>query len=151
MVIIQAPTRNDLSRFASIINPVMDNNTHETAHRADRHQKDLERKEPEPELLHDPSKIVFQTNHIRRYILASYWVVIFLALPLWWYTTSIERLSLPSSRVYAQSEKELRFPITVLLENFRNDQNLQGLLHERSWKALDITVRNLADVGTFIQ
>jgi hypothetical protein len=36
----------------------------------------------------------FQSNGTRRSIIASYWAVILLTLPLWWYTTSIERLPL---------------------------------------------------------
>ncbi|KAL1741921.1 phosphatidylinositol-glycan biosynthesis class S protein-domain-containing protein [Schizophyllum fasciatum] len=61
--------------------------------------------------LKDPSKIHFQTNYVRRIIIASYWLVIFLGLPLWWKTTSIERLSLPHSRIKTLSDKSLRFSI----------------------------------------
>ncbi|PCH35059.1 hypothetical protein WOLCODRAFT_139716 [Wolfiporia cocos MD-104 SS10] len=57
--------------------------------------------------------ILFESKTVRRYILASYWVVIILALPLWWTTTSIERQSLPTSDVLSRQSKELVFPVHV--------------------------------------
>ncbi|KAG9221676.1 hypothetical protein CCMSSC00406_0005589 [Pleurotus cornucopiae] len=65
--------------------------------------------------LRDPSTIFFQFDNVRRTIIASYWIIIILALPLWWKTTSIERLSLPSSRVRNQASKELRLPVHIQL------------------------------------
>ncbi|THH21162.1 hypothetical protein EW146_g339 [Bondarzewia mesenterica] len=62
------------------------------------------------------SRLSFEQTKLRRTILASYWTVVLLALPLWWYTTSIERLSLPVSRVNSQRDKELRFPLRVELD-----------------------------------
>ena len=44
-------------------------------------------------------QLSFQSTTTRRGILISYWVVILAALPLWWYTTAIERLSLPRGKV----------------------------------------------------
>ncbi|OSD05225.1 hypothetical protein PYCCODRAFT_1432983 [Trametes coccinea BRFM310] len=61
----------------------------------------------------DPAQLCFENVRTRRLIIASYWVVVLLAIPLWWKTTSIERLSLPTSRVRAQRSKELRFPVNV--------------------------------------
>lgn len=49
----------------------------------------------------DLSKLFFQSSTTRRRIIASYWVVIILAIPIWWRITSIDRLSLPESRVSA--------------------------------------------------
>ena len=49
----------------------------------------------------DPSKLPFESTRTRRWIVASYWAVILLAVPLWWKITSIDRLSLPESRVRA--------------------------------------------------
>ena len=108
----------------------------------------------------DPSKVFYQGDHIRRSILVSYWIVIILALPLWWYTTSIERLSLPSSRVYAQAEKDLQFPVKIELEIPAPAKNgpslatqLQELLNERifrapqKWKGIDIHVSSKRHVG----
>ncbi|KAI5887108.1 uncharacterized protein SCHCODRAFT_02640756 [Schizophyllum commune H4-8] len=69
--------------------------------------------------LKDPSKIYYQANHVRRLIIASYWLVIFLALPLWWKTTSIERLSLPQGRIGALGDKNLRFDIGISVPNGR--------------------------------
>ncbi|KAH7907289.1 phosphatidylinositol-glycan biosynthesis class S protein-domain-containing protein [Hygrophoropsis aurantiaca] len=63
--------------------------------------------------LRNPSSIPFESAKTRRYILASYWVIILLAIPFWWHTTSIERLSLPADRVRSQLNQELRFPIIL--------------------------------------
>ncbi|KAI0355923.1 hypothetical protein OH77DRAFT_1511316 [Trametes cingulata] len=64
----------------------------------------------------DPAQLCFESVRTRRLIIASYWAVVLLAIPLWWKTTSIERLSLPASRVYAQRGRELVFPVEVNLE-----------------------------------
>jgi phosphatidylinositol glycan class S len=110
--------------------------------------------------LSDPSKLFFQRDYIRRSILASYWVIIIFALPLWWQTTSIERLSLPSSRVYAQAERELVFPVKVKFEvptTVKNDSSLatqlQELLDEQilraphRWKGIDIHISSKGHAG----
>ncbi|CAL1699248.1 unnamed protein product [Somion occarium] len=47
----------------------------------------------------DPSKLTFESVFTRRKILAAYWLVVLLAVPLWWKYTSIDRLSLPEARV----------------------------------------------------
>ena len=47
----------------------------------------------------DPSKLPFESVGTRRRIIASYWLVVLLSIPLWWKATSIERLSLPGHRV----------------------------------------------------
>ncbi|KAA1472038.1 hypothetical protein DENSPDRAFT_896001 [Dentipellis sp. KUC8613] len=64
----------------------------------------------------NPSKLLFEQPKIRRIILASYWAIVILAIPLWWTTTSIERLSLPAARVHAQEDKQLHFPLHVEFE-----------------------------------
>jgi GPI-anchor transamidase subunit S len=117
---------------------------------------------PGPDTLRDPSKLSFQADRTRRLILGAYWLVIFLALPLWWHTTSIERLSLPSSRVFAQAETELRFPVHVELdesyfgENVRSlASGLQKLLSTQSahspdrWNGIDVHVRPSQETGQF--
>jgi Phosphatidylinositol-glycan biosynthesis class S protein len=43
--------------------------------------------------------IPFQLPKTRLRIVASYWLIFILGLPLWWITTSIERLALPVERV----------------------------------------------------
>lgn len=48
---------------------------------------------------YDIPTISFQSPNIRLKIVASYWLVFILGLPLWWITTSIERLALPVERV----------------------------------------------------
>lgn len=65
----------------------------------------LERRQPE---------LAFESTTARRSIMASYWVVILLALPLWWTTTSIERQSLPASRVFSQQGREVLSLMLVL-------------------------------------
>jgi hypothetical protein len=47
------------------------------------------------------------TSVIRRRILASYWLVVLLAIPLWWWATSIERLSLPENSIRDISKQEV--------------------------------------------
>ncbi|KAI0258289.1 phosphatidylinositol-glycan biosynthesis class S protein-domain-containing protein [Gloeopeniophorella convolvens] len=66
-----------------------------------------------PATLKDPSTLLFEQTGVRRKILASYLAVVLLALPLWWSTTSIERLSLPTLRVDSLSSKELHYSINV--------------------------------------
>ena len=65
----------------------------------------------------DDKRIFFQSKKVRWSILAAYWAVIILALPLWWTTTSIQRLSLPTSRVDHLSRKSLRFPVDIVLDS----------------------------------
>ena len=61
---------------------------------------------PEPPV--DLSKLTFETATNRRRIVTAYWLVVLLAIPLWWKTTSIDRLSLPDSRVHALANKQVR-------------------------------------------
>lgn len=109
--------------------------------------------------LRDPSRLFYQLDYNRRLIIASYWAVILCALPLWWYTTSIERLSLPSTRVYSQTGKELRFPVDVHLDASitRSDASLlhqlQHLVDELvrhapdRWKGLEVRFSSKPDSG----
>ena len=64
----------------------------------------------------DPSKLFFQKDNTRRAIIIAYWFLIILALPLWWYTTSIERLSLPSYHVHQQAKNQLQLPVRICLK-----------------------------------
>ncbi|KAF8649614.1 hypothetical protein AX16_005704 [Volvariella volvacea WC 439] len=93
----------------------------------------------------DPSKLFHQHSFTRRLIIASYWLVILAAVPLWWRTTSIERLSLPTSRV--RSSKPLFIPVTIQLDT--QDDSLvkplrEALSHHTSqseiWKDLNYRV-----------
>jgi phosphatidylinositol glycan class S len=54
------------------------------------------------------STLSFQQPGVRQVIFLSYWLVVFVALRLWWSTTSIERLSLPESRVQNQATRTVR-------------------------------------------
>ena len=76
----------------------------------------------------------WSSNHVtapmcRRTIIASYWLVVFLALPLWWYTTSIVRLALPAARVTFHAQNSLRLPVRLHFENSPVD--LQPLLNTK--------------------
>ncbi|KIM86728.1 hypothetical protein PILCRDRAFT_815979 [Piloderma croceum F 1598] len=104
-----------------------------------------------PSSLKDPSKICFESTQTRRLVLGSYWAVVLLALPLWWYTTSIERLSLPSSRVLGLFERDLRFQLHLQLntEGYKDAavvaRDWQGILDQRTalggrWEGLDVYV-----------
>ncbi|KIM46880.1 hypothetical protein M413DRAFT_16477 [Hebeloma cylindrosporum] len=71
---------------------------------------------PPTSTLRDPGTLFFQKDGIRRSIISSYWAAIILSLPLWWYFTSIERLTLPSSRVQQLAQQHLTLPISVCIE-----------------------------------
>ncbi|KAG6820272.1 hypothetical protein H0H93_003103 [Arthromyces matolae] len=73
----------------------------------------------------DPSQLFFQSNSVRRSIIKAYWIIIILALPLWWHTTSIQRLSLPSSRLLSQTQDGLRIPVRIRLPAGLDRQGLQ--------------------------
>ncbi len=57
--------------------------------------------------LKEPSTLPFEQPRIRVRILTSYLLLVVLGLPLWWSTTSIERLSLPTFRVDTLGSKEV--------------------------------------------
>ncbi|KAJ3891189.1 phosphatidylinositol-glycan biosynthesis class S protein-domain-containing protein [Lentinula edodes] len=94
----------------------------------------------------NPSTLFFQSDPIRRYIIASYWVLVALALPLWWTTTSIERLPLPTSEVLAQAQKKLEIPLEICLDSaFLNQvSSIQDSLHHAS-PYLDVQMNNGQD------
>ncbi|EPQ52232.1 hypothetical protein GLOTRDRAFT_80455 [Gloeophyllum trabeum ATCC 11539] len=75
----------------------------------------------------DPSELSFESSFLRRCILAAYWVVVLLAMPGWWQTTSIERLSLPTSQVLAQAKREISFPLNIYLSSNADDTDLNAL------------------------
>ncbi|OCB84913.1 hypothetical protein A7U60_g8135 [Sanghuangporus baumii] len=60
--------------------------------------------------------VSFQSDRTRRTILLSYWIVVLLAIPLWWSTTSIARLRLPEERVSNLHSRKLKFPLRATLE-----------------------------------
>ncbi|KAK7039552.1 GPI transamidase component PIG-S [Favolaschia claudopus] len=105
---------------------------------------------PDGTSLRDPSRLFYQSDSIRRLIIASYWLFIIAAIPLWWHITSIERLSLPTARVHAQAANHLRFPVQIQLENVQDSSistSLQKLLDDRIHKShgLDVQVRQQSD------
>lgn len=97
-------------------------------------------------------KLPFEQTKVRRTILISYWIVVLLAVPLWWYTTSIERLSLPVSRINSQRGKELKFPLHVKLDTSAAGLDAEALSRDvqaafdvaaSSFRHLDIQVSAL--------
>ncbi|GLB42327.1 putative phosphatidylinositol-glycan biosynthesis class S protein [Lyophyllum shimeji] len=101
-------------------------------------------------LARDPSKLFFQADHVRRSIISAYWLIIILALPLWWHTTSIERLSLPTVRVTEQTRHGLRIPVSVGLERDPDvsisasqlQNSVDALVRKtpQRWEGLDIRI-----------
>ncbi|KAF9530240.1 phosphatidylinositol-glycan biosynthesis class S protein-domain-containing protein [Crepidotus variabilis] len=72
--------------------------------------------QPPPTSPRDPSKLFHQKDSLRRSIVAVYWTVIVLSIPLWWTTTSIQRLSLPFNGVREQAYRTLELPISICLD-----------------------------------
>ncbi|KAF7344519.1 GPI transamidase component PIG-S [Mycena sanguinolenta] len=106
---------------------------------------------PDGTKLRDPSSLFYQSEYIRRLIIGSYWLVIIAAVPLWWHITSIQRLSLPTSRVRAQAGNQLHFPVQIQLEGIQDASlpaSLQRLVDDRirrspqAWKGLDVKVND---------
>ncbi|KAI0754377.1 phosphatidylinositol-glycan biosynthesis class S protein-domain-containing protein [Daedaleopsis nitida] len=107
----------------------------------------------------DPARLCFESDRTRRYIISSYWLVILLAIPLWWQTTSIDRLALPASRVQAERQREVLFPVTVNLEGKDGEDASHTARMVQSWlqlgedaaleNAINITVTagNLSDAA----
>ena len=105
--------------------------------------------------LRDPAKLFYQTDKTRRSIVIAYWSIIILAAPLWWYTTSIERLSLPSRHVHQQAENHLQLPVRICLQTV--DERLLGSvrtsfadnisLEPQRWRGLAVDVFGKADCG----
>lgn len=96
----------------------------------------------------DGERIFFQSWKVRWSILAAYWAVIVLALPLWWTTTSIQRLSLPTSRVEDLARKDLRFPVDIVLDSSSgvNTKDLSAKLQSLINARLSSDVRAWLDV-----
>ena len=110
---------------------------------------------PQLPSLRDPAKLFYQTDKTRRSIVIAYWSIILLAVPLWWYTTSIERLSLPSHHVHQQSENHLQLPVRICLQTV--DEHLSGSvrtsfadnisLEPQRWRGLAVDMFGKADCG----
>lgn len=74
--------------------------------------------------------------------MAAYWIAILLAVPLWWRTTSIQRLPLPDARVYEQAGKSVSIPVRLCLEGSVESLSvrLQKALQVRVPEGLDVVV-----------
>ena len=109
---------------------------------------------PPTSTLRDPGTLFYQKDAIRRSIISAYWAAIFLSLPLWWYSTSIERLSLPSSRVQQLAQQDLTLPISVCVEaNTPLVNQVESILTARisqepqRWKGLAVRLEGRANCG----
>ena len=100
-----------------------------------------------PSSLKEPAKLFYQKDTTRRAIVIAYWSVIILAIPLWWYTTSIERLSLPSHHVHQQAKNQLQLPVRICLQDV--GEHLYGRvqsiadnisLEPQRWRGLTVDV-----------
>ncbi|KAF8637911.1 hypothetical protein AX17_002534 [Amanita inopinata Kibby_2008] len=103
----------------------------------------------------DPAAVFHQKYPLRRCIIASYWLIILLATPLWWHTTSIRRLALPTSRVHAQAQNHLTLPIHIHVDAAKpaTADALRLALDESMrkaparWKGLNVVVTDTQDQG----
>lgn len=110
---------------------------------------------PQLPSLRDPAKFFHHTDKTRRSIVIAYWSIIILAVPLWWYTTSIQRLSLPSHHVHRQAENHLQLPVKICLQTV--DEHLSGSvrtsfsdsisLEPQRWRGLAVDVFEKANCG----
>ncbi|EJU02454.1 hypothetical protein DACRYDRAFT_107371 [Dacryopinax primogenitus] len=67
----------------------------------------------------------------RRWIVASYWLVVLLCLPVWYYMTSIERLPLPTERIGLLEGKRVTFPIKIDLDLGNQFDSVQRGMYAR--------------------
>lgn len=86
---------------------------------------------PFPASFKDPSTLFYQLNAVKRRVIASYWIVILFSLPLWWYTTSIQRLTLPRARIYFHAQRQLRVPVDICVEDENVVQTLRSIFLRR--------------------
>lgn len=83
--------------------------------------------------LKEPSTLSFEQPRTRVWILTSYLLLVVLAVPLWWSTTSIERLSLPISRVDSVGNKEVSRHLNGCYETLPNSQSAPFSYQRRGW------------------
>jgi len=77
------------------------------------------------------STLFYQSSTIKRSVIASYWTVILFSIPLWWYTTSIQRLTLPRSRIYFHAQRQLRVPVDICIEDNNVAHKIQNIFEQR--------------------
>lgn len=74
-----------------------------------------------PNSVNEAAKAIsFQSTETHRRILFSYWLVVLLAVPLWWITTSITRLPLPKTRVGELDTLRVSEPMCLISRNVEN-------------------------------
>lgn len=80
--------------------------------------------------LKDPSTLIFQTPSLRRTIIAAYWIIIILAVPLWWSATSIERLPLDTAHILELGKTKLKIPIRIYVDETNGPNAVEVLKGE---------------------
>lgn len=100
--------------------------------------------------IRDPSTLFFQRDGIRRAILGAYWLIIISAVPLWWTTTSIQRLSLPTFQVASQAQHDLHIPVRIGIDVASKSTSLAADLQNaisqnmkekpERWKGLNVHI-----------
>lgn len=109
----------------------------------------------QPPSLRDPAKLFYQSDRTRRSIVIAYWTIIIVAIPLWWYTTSIERLSLPSHHVHQQAKNHLQLPVRICLQtadehlsdSVRRSFAVNISLEPQWWRGLAVDIFGKANCG----
>ncbi|EKM76786.1 hypothetical protein AGABI1DRAFT_108623 [Agaricus bisporus var. burnettii JB137-S8] len=82
--------------------------------------------------LKEPSALFYQSKAVKRGIIFSYWTLILLAVPLWWHTTSIQRLSLPESRINSRAQEHLELPVSLCVADVEIKSSLQSFLDAKA-------------------
>jgi phosphatidylinositol glycan class S len=82
--------------------------------------------------LKDPAALFHQSKAVKRAVILAYWSLILLAVPLWWRTTSIQRLALPEPRISSNARKHLELPVSLCVEDARIKSSLQSFLDEKA-------------------
>ncbi|KAH8829445.1 phosphatidylinositol-glycan biosynthesis class S protein-domain-containing protein [Flagelloscypha sp. PMI_526] len=105
--------------------------------------------------LRDPNTLFYQRSSIRRSIVTSYWVIIILAVPLWWHLTSITRLGLPASRVAAEQTRRLQIPVELhmdleegVIDSVVEEWNRMTSNDPSRWNGLGVTFKRSSELET---
>ncbi|KAF8659260.1 hypothetical protein AX14_007627 [Amanita brunnescens Koide BX004] len=88
-----------------------------------------------------------------RPVIASYCLVVLLALPLWWSTTSILRLALPAARVHVHEHTSLQLPVHVLFSDSPAAARDLRAMHDSAperWKGLHLRLDQASSEDTYI-
>ncbi|KAG8903955.1 GPI transamidase component [Tulasnella sp. 403] len=88
----------------------------------------------------------YQRPQTRLTIVLWYWLVILLGVPLWWKTTSIERLSLPKERMEGLADLEGNLKMPVLLHFDTTSSHFNGRELRQSVEVLLSTYEHVSRI-----